>query len=135
MLVTKRSIRLLNLYELHALIIDSYFSNFWLSVLLSRFVGYYKSTSLWVLKTSLIYYVFSQMFRKDLLQLDFENVLKYFRVTLPKKCRNEEVARQVIKLACSLKMKKIRKYEQEFIALKGWCYFGNFELFMWCTKI
>ncbi|XP_075228045.1 GTPase activating protein and centrosome-associated isoform X2 [Lycorma delicatula] len=58
------------------------------------------------------------VFRKDLLQLDFENVLKYFRVTLPKKCRNEETARQVIKLACSLKMKKLRKYEQEFIALK-----------------
>ncbi|RZF46463.1 hypothetical protein LSTR_LSTR012538 [Laodelphax striatellus] len=58
------------------------------------------------------------VFRKDLLQLDFESVLKYFRVTLPKKCRNEDVARQVIKQACSLKMKKLKKYEQEFNALK-----------------
>ena len=59
------------------------------------------------------------MHRKDLLQLDFESVLKYFRVTLPKKCRNEETARQIMKLACSLKVKKLKKYEQEFIALKG----------------
>lgn len=59
------------------------------------------------------------MHRKDLLQLDFESVLKYFRVTLPKKCRNEETARQLMKLACSLKVKKLKKYEQEFIALKA----------------
>jgi hypothetical protein len=53
------------------------------------------------------------------MELDFESMLKYFRVTLPKKCRNEETARQLIKLACSIKVKKLKKYEQEFIALKG----------------
>ncbi|KAJ9597185.1 hypothetical protein L9F63_026926, partial [Diploptera punctata] len=58
------------------------------------------------------------MCKKDLLQLDFESILKYFRVTLPKKCRTEEVARQLMKLATSLKVKKLKKYEQEFIALK-----------------
>ncbi|KAL4091109.1 hypothetical protein QTP88_025849 [Uroleucon formosanum] len=59
-----------------------------------------------------------QYCKKDLLQLDFENILKYFRVTMPKKVRNEEVARQLIKNACTVKLKKIKKYEQQFLALK-----------------
>ncbi|KAL1138790.1 hypothetical protein AAG570_008852 [Ranatra chinensis] len=58
------------------------------------------------------------MCKKDLMSLDFESVLKYFRVTLPKKCRNDEVARNLMKLACNIKVKKLKKYEQEFIALK-----------------
>jgi hypothetical protein len=57
--------------------------------------------------------------KKDLLQLDFEGILKYFRVSLPKKCRTEESARQLIKLACNIKVKRLRKYEADFIALKG----------------
>ncbi|XP_018572727.1 rab GTPase-activating protein 1-like isoform X2 [Anoplophora glabripennis] len=56
--------------------------------------------------------------KRDLLQLDFEGILKYFRVSLPKKCRTEESAKQLMKLACSLKVKKLKKYELEFIALK-----------------
>jgi hypothetical protein len=63
------------------------------------------------------------MCKKDLLQLDFESTLKYFRVTLPKKCRNEEVAKLIMKLATGLKVKKLKKYEQEFAALKGMQYF------------
>lgn len=59
------------------------------------------------------------MCKKDLLQLDFEGILKYFRVSLPKKCRSEESAKQLIKLACSIKVKKLKKYEADFIALKG----------------
>ncbi|XP_066994263.2 rab GTPase-activating protein 1-like isoform X2 [Anabrus simplex] len=58
------------------------------------------------------------MCKKDLLQLDFESVLKYFRVSLPKKCRSEEVARQLMRLATSIKVKKLKKYEQDFITLK-----------------
>ncbi|XP_073988097.1 rab GTPase-activating protein 1-like [Rhodnius prolixus] len=58
------------------------------------------------------------MCKKDLMQLDFESILKYFRVTLPKKCRNEDVAKNLMKFACSIKMKKLKKYEQEFIELK-----------------
>lgn len=58
------------------------------------------------------------MFKKDLLTMDFESILKYFRVTLPKKCRSKEVAQQIMKLACSLKVKKLKKYEHEFMALK-----------------
>ncbi|CAH2989838.1 unnamed protein product [Chilo suppressalis] len=52
--------------------------------------------------------------RKDLLLHDFEGVLKYFRVTLPKKCRAEEASRQLVKLACSIKVKRLPKYQQEY---------------------
>lgn len=38
---------------------------------------------------------------------------------MPKKVRNEEVARYLIKNACAVKLKKIKKYEQQFLALKG----------------
>ncbi|KAK7869744.1 hypothetical protein R5R35_008281 [Gryllus longicercus] len=58
------------------------------------------------------------MCKKDLLQLDFEAILKYFRVSLPKKCRTEEVARQLMRLATSIKVKKLKKYEQDFNTLK-----------------
>jgi hypothetical protein len=37
---------------------------------------------------------------------------------MPKKVRNEEVARYLIKNACAVKLKKIKKYEQQFLALK-----------------
>jgi hypothetical protein len=64
------------------------------------------------------------MCKKDLLQLDFESILKYFRVTLPKKCRTEEVAKLLMKLATGVKVKKLKKYEQEFAADKGMQYFS-----------
>lgn len=51
--------------------------------------------------------------------MDFEGILKYFRVSLPKKCRSEESAKYLIKLACSIKLKKLKKYECDFTALKG----------------
>ncbi|KAJ8985689.1 hypothetical protein NQ317_014337 [Molorchus minor] len=54
--------------------------------------------------------------KKELLQLDFEGILKYFRVALPKKFRSEEFARQLLKLACTIKVKKLKKYEADFIA-------------------
>ncbi|XP_014248994.1 rab GTPase-activating protein 1 [Cimex lectularius] len=59
-----------------------------------------------------------KMCQKDLMQLDFECILKYFRVTLPKKCRNQEVSRSLMKMACNIKVKKLKKYEQEFLAIK-----------------
>ncbi|XP_026324039.1 rab GTPase-activating protein 1-like [Hyposmocoma kahamanoa] len=52
--------------------------------------------------------------KKDLLTHDFEGVHKYFRVTLPKKCRAEEASRQIIKLACSIKVKRLHKYQLEY---------------------
>ncbi|GJQ88093.1 hypothetical protein Trydic_g13105 [Trypoxylus dichotomus] len=58
------------------------------------------------------------MCMKDLLSSDFEGILKYFRVNLPKKCRSEETAKHIMKKACLIKVKKLKKYETEFIALK-----------------
>lgn len=56
--------------------------------------------------------------KKDLLTLDFEGIMKYIRVTLPKKCRSEEAAKQIIKLACSIKVKKLKKFKEDFTALE-----------------
>ncbi|XP_053631032.1 rab GTPase-activating protein 1 isoform X3 [Cherax quadricarinatus] len=59
-----------------------------------------------------------QMSKKELISSDFEGILKYFRVSLPKKYRNEDVARQLYKVATSIKVKKLKKYEKEYLALK-----------------
>ncbi|XP_065079809.1 rab GTPase-activating protein 1-like isoform X2 [Ochlerotatus camptorhynchus] len=56
--------------------------------------------------------------KKDLLELDFEGILKYFRVTLPKKCRSENQAKKLMKLSFECKVKKMKKYELEYIAKK-----------------
>ncbi|XP_073843236.1 GTPase activating protein and centrosome-associated isoform X2 [Musca autumnalis] len=50
----------------------------------------------------------------DLRQLDFEGILKYFRVNLPKKCRSPSQARRIMKMACERKIKKLKMYEDEF---------------------
>lgn len=54
----------------------------------------------------------------DLSQLDFEGILKYFRVTLPKKCRSSSQARRIMKMACDRKIKKLKQYEDEFMLKK-----------------
>lgn len=54
----------------------------------------------------------------ELRQLDFEGVLKFVRVSLPKKCRSPAQARKLMKLACDRKVKKMRQYEEEFVANK-----------------
>ncbi|KXJ13863.1 Rab GTPase-activating protein 1 [Exaiptasia diaphana] len=58
--------------------------------------------------------------RKELLQLDFEGILKYFRVTMPKKYMDEERYKQLFASALGIKIspKKLKKYEKQFIALK-----------------
>ncbi|XP_055845621.1 rab GTPase-activating protein 1-like isoform X2 [Episyrphus balteatus] len=54
----------------------------------------------------------------ELRQLDFEGILKYFRVTLPKKCRSSSQARKIMKMACERKVKKLKQYEDEFFLQK-----------------
>ncbi|TKR72061.1 hypothetical protein L596_019577 [Steinernema carpocapsae] len=58
--------------------------------------------------------------KKDLLQLDFEGALKYFRVTLPRKYRTENNAKELIHSAVKLKIshKRLSKYEKEYYSLK-----------------
>lgn len=50
--------------------------------------------------------------------LDFEGILKYFRVTLPKRCRSVSLARKLMKKACERKVKKLKLYKDEFLAQK-----------------
>lgn len=54
----------------------------------------------------------------ELRNLDFEGVLKYVRVALPKKCRSPAQARRMMKMAVERKVKKMRQYEEEFVANK-----------------
>ncbi|XP_031560886.1 rab GTPase-activating protein 1-like isoform X2 [Actinia tenebrosa] len=58
--------------------------------------------------------------RKDLLQMDFEGILKYFRVTMPKRYMEEERYKQLLASALNIKVthKKLKKYEKEFVILK-----------------
>ncbi|KAF2361467.1 PTB/PI domain [Trinorchestia longiramus] len=58
------------------------------------------------------------MSRKELVALDFEGVLKFFRVSLPKKYRSEEAVHQLFKLANSIKVKKLEKYQREYVQIK-----------------
>lgn len=55
----------------------------------------------------------------DLRQLDFEGMLKYFRVTLPKKCRSDKQAKRIMIMACERKIKRLKQYEDEFLAKKN----------------
>lgn len=57
-------------------------------------------------------------FENDLRMLDFEGMLKYFRVALPKKCRNVNLAEKLMKKACDRKVKKLKHYKDEFLAKK-----------------
>ncbi|VDM97084.1 unnamed protein product [Thelazia callipaeda] len=58
--------------------------------------------------------------KKELLQLDFEGALKYFRVALPRCYRTEANAKELIHQAVKLKIshKRLSKYEKEFYSLK-----------------
>lgn len=56
--------------------------------------------------------------KKDLLTKDFESILKYIRVSLPKKFRSEGQVSKLIKLASECKVKKLKKYEDEFMIQK-----------------
>ncbi|XP_048587663.1 rab GTPase-activating protein 1 isoform X2 [Nematostella vectensis] len=58
--------------------------------------------------------------RKDLLQMDFEGILKFFRVSMPKKYMEEERYKQLLGCAIGIKVtpKKLRKYEKEYEAIK-----------------
>jgi hypothetical protein len=50
--------------------------------------------------------------------LDFEGILKYFRISLPKKYRGPEATSGVMRMAHSTKVKKLVRYEAEYVAMK-----------------
>lgn len=45
---------------------------------------------------------------------DFEQIIKYIRITLPKKFLTESQVLKLMKQACDFKISKLRKYEDEF---------------------
>ena len=57
--------------------------------------------------------------RKDLLTKDFESMLKYIRISLPKKFRLESQVIKLIRLASECKIKKLKKYEEEYLIQKS----------------
>lgn len=57
-------------------------------------------------------------FESELRQLDFEGILKYFRITLPKRCRSATLARKLMKKACDRKVKKLKQYKDDYLAQK-----------------
>ncbi|XP_071820246.1 rab GTPase-activating protein 1-like isoform X2 [Apostichopus japonicus] len=81
-----------------------------IDVFLSEGMGVLFNVSIALLKAS----------KKELLGQDFEGILKYFRVTLPKRYRTEEAALELIQLAMSTKInsKKLKRYEKDFYAIK-----------------
>jgi len=58
------------------------------------------------------------MARKELLLQDFEATMKYFRVNIPKRLRSEDHAKSLMKTVCSIKIKKLAKYEKEWNNIK-----------------
>ena len=49
----------------------------------------------------------------------FEGLMKYFRVNIPKRYRSEENAKHLMAVATGIKLKKLAKYEKEWIAIKA----------------
>lgn len=58
--------------------------------------------------------------KKELLALDFEGILKYFRINLPKKYMVESNRKNLMNIAYSFKIpkKRLQKYKQEYYAMK-----------------
>uniref|UniRef100_A0A7M6DP46 Rab-GAP TBC domain-containing protein n=1 Tax=Clytia hemisphaerica TaxID=252671 RepID=A0A7M6DP46_9CNID len=58
--------------------------------------------------------------RKDLLQLDFEGILKYFRINMPKYYMLEPHRKDLVKTIYDIKIskKKVTKYKQEYVQMK-----------------
>lgn len=66
------------------------------------------------------------MSRKDLLALDFEGVLKYFRVHLPKRYRSEDTAKELLLTAIGMKVSWLSCYLYVVLIL---------VLFLYCTSL
>jgi Rab GTPase-activating protein 1 len=56
--------------------------------------------------------------KKDLLQQDFEGLMKYFRVNIPKTYRSEENAKHLMAVACAVKLKKLNKVSLDLNLLR-----------------
>lgn len=52
--------------------------------------------------------------KQELLALDFEGVLKYFRVQMPKRYRNQENVQQLIVASSEISLKKLKKHAKNY---------------------
>ena len=57
--------------------------------------------------------------KDNLMTLDFEGLMKYFRVNIPKRYRDEKHAKHLMAVACSIKLRKLGKYEKEWMNIKA----------------
>ena len=58
--------------------------------------------------------------KRELLQQDFEGLMKYYRVNIPKTYRNEENARHLMVVATKqIKLKKLKKYQKDWLRIKA----------------
>ena len=53
--------------------------------------------------------------RKDLMELDFEGILKHFSVTVPERYRNAGQARILMETAMTVEVDQLGTYEQEWL--------------------
>jgi len=56
--------------------------------------------------------------KQELLALDFEGVLKYFRVQMPKRYRSQENVQQLINASSEISLKRLKKYAKSYEAVK-----------------
>lgn len=56
--------------------------------------------------------------KQELLALDFEGVLKYFRVQMPKRYRNQENVQQLILASSEISLKKLKKHAKNYEFVK-----------------
>lgn len=67
----------------------------------------------WLLSVAL---AFLKNARKDLLAMSFEEILQYFRVTLPRAYHSDAIGAQLVSTAIRMKVtsKKMKKFEEEY---------------------
>lgn len=57
--------------------------------------------------------------KQELLTLDFEGVLKYFRVQMPKRYRSQEYVQQLINTSADISLKKLKKHAKNYEVIKA----------------
>jgi hypothetical protein len=57
--------------------------------------------------------------KRELLEQDFEGLMKYYRVNIPKTYRIEENAKHLMQVATKIKLKKLIKYEKDWLRIKA----------------
>ena len=56
--------------------------------------------------------------KREMLTLDFEGLMRYFRVNIPKRYRSEDNAKQLMSVAFAIKLRRLRKFEKEWHAAR-----------------